>query len=135
MDVLLAPTTIVYPPSADLGDQATPPTTRLFSLPLARSLLLMSAIVYERSDKLVTDAVYAASKGEWVKAEDLLQRSEAKIREQAENVWDCGYEGVSDLASTSGPFASIFYERSGNGEPWIVLVFKGQAPALRPVRS
>ena len=55
-------------------DHSTPPTVRLFSLPLARTFLLFSALVYERSDVLVTDAVNAAASGDMNKAEHLLKK-------------------------------------------------------------
>ncbi|KAL8280699.1 hypothetical protein RQP46_007022 [Phenoliferia psychrophenolica] len=52
-------------------------------------------------------------------------QSEARIRNQAEKVWDIRFEGISDLASTGGPYASIFYSKEGSAKPWIALVFKG----------
>ena len=38
------------------------------------------------------------------------------------------FEGISDLASVSGPFASIFFPKLGTKTPWICLVFKGTTP-------
>lgn len=57
------------------------------------------------------------------KAGELLIESEARIRKQA-NQWGMRFEVVSDLASISGPFASIFYNQEGE-KPFIILVFKG----------
>jgi len=46
--------------------------------------------------------------------------------------WNLRYEGISDLASTSGPFASIFYTEEGDPNPFIVLCFKGTTPTNFP---
>ncbi|GAA5874114.1 hypothetical protein JCM1840_000355 [Sporobolomyces johnsonii] len=132
------------PPQAHIDDDnpifGTARTARLFSLPLARSLLLMSALVYERDDNLVTKASTiamdaqkcregSAEKQRLVRLADaLLDQSEKVIREQAAR-WGLRYDGVSDLASVAGPFASIFYTSSDRDvKPFIVLVFKGTGP-------
>ncbi|GAA5904376.1 hypothetical protein JCM5296_005272 [Sporobolomyces johnsonii] len=132
------------PPQAHIDDDnpmfGTARTARLFSLPLARSLLLMSALVYERNDNLVTKASGIATDAQKCRegseekhrllrqADALLDQSEKVIRQQAER-WGLRYDGVSDLASVAGPFASIFYTSSDRDEkPFIVLVFKGTGP-------
>ncbi|KAM0746360.1 alpha/beta-hydrolase [Meredithblackwellia eburnea MCA 4105] len=113
--------------------QGCPPsaTTRFFSLPLARTLLLFSAIVYERDDSLVYKAGDVGSKDPAL-AEQYLKDSEKRIRKKAD-FWKLNYEGISSLSTPSGPFASIFYPReavsSDQGNlsfrPWIALIFKG----------
>ncbi|KAM0746359.1 alpha/beta-hydrolase [Meredithblackwellia eburnea MCA 4105] len=107
-----------------------PATTRIFSLPLARTLLLFSAIVYERDDDLVWKAADVGGKDSG-KAEQHLKDSEKRIRKKA-NFWKLNYEGISSLSTPSGPFASIFYPREAVGpagnssfRPWIALIFKG----------
>lgn len=73
--------------------------------------------------------------------------SEKVMSSKAEE-WGFGFEAISDLATVSGPFASLFYgqnkpivgvpeEEVGQAEnPYIVLVFKGTTPFnLAEVRS
>ncbi|SGY77350.1 BQ5605_C005g03613 [Microbotryum silenes-dioicae] len=105
-----------------------PKTNRIFDLDVAKACLSMCALVYERDDKLVEKAVAKAARGDVQGAEVLLLDSETTIREQAAK-WDLNYEGISDLSSTSGPFASAFYTQSGEEKPFIVLVFKGTTPS------
>ncbi|BGP19399.1 hypothetical protein JCM10213v2_007488 [Rhodosporidiobolus nylandii] len=124
-------------------DFASLKTVRLFSLPLARTLLLMSSLVYERNDTLVRQAAdiafhaeqtyHKASesyKQEMKKAQDVLLESERVIKEQAAR-WGLAFDGVSDLATIGGPFASIFYTPFGDSKqkPFIALVFKGTGPS------
>ncbi|ORY74764.1 Alpha/Beta hydrolase protein [Leucosporidium creatinivorum] len=101
-------------------------TTRIFDLDVAKTFLMMSALVYERRDGDVVAAsdIFVQDKEA---AEVLLLRSEQVIRDQAAH-WNLRYEGISDLASTSGPFASIFYSQEGDPNPFIVLCFKGTTP-------
>ncbi|KAM0752043.1 alpha/beta-hydrolase [Meredithblackwellia eburnea MCA 4105] len=117
-----APTTLPAVPS----DNSIGATTRIFPLPLARTFLLFSALVYEREDSLVEVAAEQALRGNLKKAEGILDESERRIRDQCEGRWGLLYEGVSDLSTAGGPFASIFYPRPDSGQPpWIALVFKG----------
>ncbi|GAA5995589.1 lipase family protein [Rhodotorula paludigena] len=116
-------------------------TTRLFSLPLARALLLMSSLIYERDDFLVEDAArivlnaqdkYEEDSNEYnaqvAQAEALLQQSERPIQLQATR-WDLSADVVSELASIGGPCAAIFYTPIDSGAaPFIVLVLKGTTP-------
>ncbi|SCV69560.1 BQ2448_2580 [Microbotryum intermedium] len=105
-----------------------PKTNRIFDLDVAKAFLILSALVYERDDKLVERAVAKAAQGDVQGAEVLLLQSETVLREQAVK-WDLNYEGISDLSSTSGPFASVFYTQSGEEKPFIILVFKGTTPS------
>jgi hypothetical protein len=96
------------------------------------------ALVYERRDALVDEAAdiaYAASKTyakgttqydlEMTRAENKLSESEERIKREAAK-WGLAYDGVSDLSSVAGPFASIFYTPIGSDQrPFIVLCFKG----------
>ena len=124
--------------SADTGVPPTAFSGRIFSVPLARIFLAMSALVYERRDVLVNEAAdiaYAASKKyakgttqydlEMTRAENKLSESEERIKREAAK-WGLAYDGVSDLSSVAGPFASIFYAPIGSDQrPFIVLCFKG----------
>lgn len=73
----------------------SPPSVRTFSVPLAKALLLMSSIVYERNDKLVKEAADIFDRTqkkytpgthaydvEMKRAEEKLLESEAKIKVQ-----------------------------------------------------
>ncbi|GAA6018068.1 hypothetical protein JCM10207_006070 [Rhodosporidiobolus poonsookiae] len=125
-------------------DYTTYKTTRVFSLPLARTLLLMSALVYERSDAMVRQAADIAFRAqqryrrgsqpyedEMRRAEKTLLESERVIKDKAAE-WDLEYDGVSDLVTVGGPFASIFYTKPGARKPFVVLVFKGTGPTNFP---
>ncbi|GAA5879905.1 hypothetical protein JCM16303_004392 [Sporobolomyces ruberrimus] len=132
------------PPGANINDDnpmfGVAKTVRLFSVPLAKALLLMSALVYERKDEFVVSASDLTAQAERAKvpgsrerllkeAEEQLNRSEQVIKDQA-SIWGFKYEGVSELGTTGGgPFASIFYTSTATHEsPFIVLVFKGTGP-------
>ncbi|GAA6023264.1 hypothetical protein JCM11491_003891 [Sporobolomyces phaffii] len=133
------------PPGADINDDnpmfGVAKTVRIFSIPLAKALLLMSALVYERKDEFVVLASDLTRQAQRIKndedqrnrllkeAEAQLDKSEAVIKAQAQ-VWGFKYEGVSELGTKGGgPFASIFYTSTSTHEsPFIVLVFKGTGP-------
>ncbi|GAA5873862.1 hypothetical protein JCM3774_000706 [Rhodotorula dairenensis] len=120
-------------------------TGRIFSVPLARVFLAMSALVYERKDSLVNEAAniaYTAQKKypkgspqydlEMTRAENKLSASEERIKREAAR-WGLAFDGVSDLSSVTGPFASIFYTPVGSAQrPFIVLCFKGTTPIDYP---
>ncbi|GAA5948289.1 hypothetical protein JCM3765_001353 [Sporobolomyces pararoseus] len=133
------------PPGADINDEnpmfGVAKTVRIFSITLAKALLLMSALVYERKDEFVVLASELTAQAQRIKndtehrdrllkeAEAQLDKSEEVIKNQAQ-VWGLRYEGVSELGTTGGgPFASIFYTSpSTHEQPFIVLVFKGTGP-------
>ncbi|GAA6052174.1 hypothetical protein JCM3770_001255 [Rhodotorula araucariae] len=115
-------------------------TIRVFSLPLARTLLVMSALVYERDDSLMDSAAHTVLRAqqrygvgspeyaaEMQRAEDLIALSEKRIKDQAAE-WGLEFDGVSDLTTIGGPFASIFYTPVGTEKPYICLIFKGTTP-------
>ncbi|GAA6036319.1 hypothetical protein JCM8097_001663 [Rhodosporidiobolus ruineniae] len=114
-------------------------TVRIFSIPLARTLLFMSSIVYERPDHLVQRAAELAVKAKssylpasvqyrdmMEQARDTLIQSGQPIKDKVA-VWGLEFDGVSELTTVAGPFASIFYTKSGQ-KPFICLVFKGTTP-------
>ncbi|GAA6010536.1 hypothetical protein JCM10207_001351 [Rhodosporidiobolus poonsookiae] len=116
-------------------------STRVFSVVAARSLLILSSLMYERSDELVEEAVDTAfaakqaldagdiddaeSRRRMVEAETLLENSEQPIRDKAAE-WSLSYDGVADLTVIGGPSASLLYTPPGSPDPpFIILVFKG----------
>lgn len=113
---------------------------RIFSVPLARVFLAMSAIVYERKDALVNEAadiIYQASK-KYTKGSHQydveVQKAQAKLvqSEQTIKTWAAkmglAFDGVSDLSSNSSAFASLFATPVGSSQkPFIVLCFKGES--------
>ncbi|KAG0658481.1 hypothetical protein C6P46_005724, partial [Rhodotorula mucilaginosa] len=85
-------------------------TGRIFSVPLARIFLAMSALVCERRDALVNEAAdiaYTASKTyakgttqydlEMTRAENKLSESEERIKREAAK-WGLAFDGVTDLS-------------------------------------
>ncbi|GAA6042487.1 hypothetical protein JCM8097_003052 [Rhodosporidiobolus ruineniae] len=117
-------------------------TVRLFSLPIARTLLLMSSLVYERRDRdvrLAADLAFKAQQNydpesdEFRRAmelaRDTLAQSEEPIKKQAAQ-WGLEFDGISELTTVAGPFASIFYTPFKSDEkPFVCLVFKGTTPS------
>ncbi|GAA5884810.1 hypothetical protein JCM16303_007282 [Sporobolomyces ruberrimus] len=138
-------TTLPPPIGADQGDPAFTPvkTIRVFSIPLARALLPMSALVYERDDTLVLsarqDVIEAKQEDQSPNAKERLlakartktEKSEKTLKDQATK-WHVEFSGVCELATKSGgPFASVFTNLgsiSPQDPPFIVLVFKGTGP-------
>ncbi|KAK4052704.1 hypothetical protein OIV83_001991 [Microbotryomycetes sp. JL201] len=102
-------------------------TTRIFDLDVARTLLVMSSLVYERDDDSVRKAADEAAQGRPVEAQKLVWQSESKIRNIAE-AWGLNYEGITDLSLPGGSFASVFWTKSFDRLPFIILVFKGTSP-------
>ncbi|GAA5848915.1 hypothetical protein JCM9279_004664 [Rhodotorula babjevae] len=135
-------TTVVQEASADdeNPDFTSFKTIRTFSLPLARTLLILSSLIYERDDALVDHAGhiidtaqqrYSPTSPEYAaatkRAEDLIVESEGLIKSKAAE-WGLEFDGVSDLTTVGGPFAGIFFTPVGAVKPFICLVFKGTTP-------
>lgn len=114
----------------------------------------MSALVYEKLNVYV-DAATAVVTTNKEQAQRMLIESDRVIREQVSACrqrarstsahlltlpvhlpqaakWNLRYEGISDLARTAGPFASVFYTVLGDPHPFIVLVLKGASPTSIP---
>ncbi|KAG0006851.1 hypothetical protein BGZ65_002886 [Modicella reniformis] len=94
-----------------------------FSYYLAHLFLNLSALVYERDDKLVRKAAGIMkdmnNENERTEAAAVLQASEEAIDFKAQ-LLGMRFMGISELKSLGGPYAGLFY----NDES-IVLVFKG----------
>ncbi|GAA5852250.1 hypothetical protein JCM8547_006714 [Rhodosporidiobolus lusitaniae] len=116
--------TTILSPSSDASK-----AIRTFPLPVARALLLMSSLVYER----LSDEVFKASEAGFHEAgvervKDHKEKSESVIKEKAAE-WGLSFEAVSELSTAGGPFAALFYSMDKKkGDPFIVLVFKGTTP-------
>ncbi|GAA6043112.1 hypothetical protein JCM8097_008428 [Rhodosporidiobolus ruineniae] len=114
-------------------------TVRLFSLPIARTLLLMSSLVYECRDRdvrLAADLAFKAQQNydpesdEFRRAmelaRDTLAQSEEPIKKQAAQ-WGLEFDGISEPTTVAGPFASIFCTPFKSDEkPFVCLVFKAE---------
>ncbi|CAG8621556.1 2743_t:CDS:2 [Ambispora leptoticha] len=102
--------------------------TREFNLDIAETLLLMSAIIYERDDLKVHEARKLALERDTIKRDDAiynkLRDSEKRIHEQAD-IWNLKFTRLSELNSLGGPFAGMFWSDEHN---FIVVVFKGTTP-------
>ncbi|CAG8616323.1 13615_t:CDS:2, partial [Ambispora gerdemannii] len=108
--------------------------TRIFDIDIAETLLLMSAIVYERDDMKVREAHKTIQKltedreglthDTYKNIHANLHESEKRIREQAE-IWNLEFTSLSELNSLGGPFAGMFWSEENN---FIVVVFKGTTP-------
>ncbi|GAA5868356.1 hypothetical protein JCM8547_002163 [Rhodosporidiobolus lusitaniae] len=140
----IIPTTIEQ--KADLDDEnpdfiSLNKTTRVFSVVLARALLILSSVVYERRDEEVAAAASIAVEAKYMhdagvigdetyanerrRADETLFASEEPIRRRAQE-WGLSFEGLSDHQVVSGSFASLFFTPPTSTElPFIVLVFKG----------
>ncbi|GAA5868367.1 hypothetical protein JCM8547_002167 [Rhodosporidiobolus lusitaniae] len=117
-------TTILSPSSG------TPKAIRIFPLPVARALLLMYSLVYERLDDEVfkaSEAIFHEAGEENVKGHK--EKSESFIKEKAAQ-WGLGFRAISELSTAGGPFAALFFSTDKKkGDPFIVLVFKGTGPS------
>ncbi|RUP48002.1 Alpha/Beta hydrolase protein [Jimgerdemannia flammicorona] len=112
---------------------------RTFDLSIAQTLLILSALIYERDDAKVQEAfqMYASDpERDLIDFNDqkqhpaerrlkcLISESELTIKRQARE-WGLDFSGVSELKSLGGPFAGIFWSTRSN---FIVITFKGTTP-------
>ncbi|GAA6036306.1 hypothetical protein JCM8097_001654 [Rhodosporidiobolus ruineniae] len=129
-------------PSTPPLDHVPTYTTRIFVRPLARALLLMSALTYERPEVLVRKAAKTVSDAQrshsprsepyrraMLEARTALDNSETMVKVQAAQ-WGLSFHGIPQLTTEAGPYASIFYTPLGSSQkPFICLVFKGTTPS------
>ncbi|KAG9288953.1 hypothetical protein G9A89_019575 [Geosiphon pyriformis] len=128
------PSTTAYQHEAAKSDTSTQKKTRPFNLDIAETLLLMSAIVYERDDTMVRNAhkmITSLSKNKVKRTPEAfeevnrqLRESEARIHKQADQ-WGLEFTSLSELNSLGGPFAGMFWSYAHR---FIVVVFKGTTP-------
>lgn len=120
-------------PSGSIGE---PELRRaVFDIDIAVFLLLCSALVYDRDDDLVAQALALetaynaapeAKRDPSVpkKIADILAEAQLKITNVAKT-WGVQFKSVTELNASGGPFGGYFY--SGN-PPFVVVVFKGTTP-------
>ncbi|KAH9818105.1 putative Lipase, class 3 [Melampsora americana] len=102
-----------------------------FNVDIARAILLMCSIVYERDTNFVQKAADASiSNTQPDESVLFLIKSEERMLQLAEE-WGIGFVSVADFQKLSGPFAGCFYSYENIGDydnPYIVLVMKGTSP-------
>jgi len=95
-------------------------------------LIILCALVYERSDEFVTKAGKVAERRDLTDSEKqrevkhLLNQSTEYIRMRADS-WGFMFTSVSDCISIGGPFCGFFWPKDSS-EKWIVVAFKGTSP-------
>ncbi|EGG06888.1 lipase class 3 [Melampsora larici-populina 98AG31] len=101
-----------------------------FDIDVARAILLMCAVVYERNTAFVQKAA-EASLSHNIPNEELvfLLKSEEPMLRIADE-WGLDFIAIADFRSLSGPFIGAFYQIDPNvlshdQQPYIVLVVKG----------
>jgi len=93
-----------------------------FNREVARVILLMSAILYERdSDEVKKVFDYPEE------AREHLLKSEERIYKFAADL-GCKFISIADFQSASGPYAGAFYDIETGPVPFIIIVFKGTSP-------
>lgn len=93
-----------------------------FNVDVAKTILLMSSIVYERNTTFVQKAADYPDSARLY----LLKSEEFMYRLGVE--WGCQFISVADFQNVSGPFAGAFYNLDNEGNPFMVVVFKGTSP-------
>ncbi|KAI9470518.1 MAG: Alpha/Beta hydrolase protein [Benjaminiella poitrasii] len=108
-------------------DETTESRHRTFNLSIAETMTILSSLMYERQDELVTKAHETWSK---TKDEEETKRqmweSEATIRTIAAT-YGLQFEGVTELKSLGGPFCGLYWSDS-TLTPFIIVAFKGTTP-------
>jgi hypothetical protein len=116
-------------PDVAIGCDTSPPI-RTFNIDIAETMLLFSAIMYERDQSLVRKAheIIAdisknpekATPDNYANVSNVLKESEKRIHDQA-RIWDVQFTSLSELNSFGGPFAGMFWCHEHN---FIVIAFK-----------
>lgn len=102
-----------------------------FNVDIARSILLMCAIIYERDTKCVQKAAEGSMSN--TSPDDsvlLLIKSEERMLQLADE-WGLGFVSVADFRNLTGLFAGCYFSYQNNTKaenPYIVLVIKGTSP-------
>jgi len=116
----------------DPKDEIAPP--RYFNLDIAKSLIILCALVYERDDESVEMASKVAKRDD-LHTDDRTSQSARYVLQSTKKIihyaakWDLNFSSVSDLVSTGGPFCGLFWPKKPNEHgQWIVLAFKGTSP-------
>ncbi|PLW07465.1 hypothetical protein PCANC_05466 [Puccinia coronata f. sp. avenae] len=133
-----------FEPATTANDLHTKRRKVQFNVDVARSILLMCSIVYERDvgfvQKAASGAISRPSLGDSDNLSEpnegilYLLKSEEYMYRQA-HLWKLRFVSMADFRSLSGPFAGAFYdfEKVGPDEnPFIVVVMKGTSPDSFP---
>jgi len=129
-----------FEPATTAGDLHTKRRKIQFNVDVARSILLMCSIIYERDVSFVQRAASGAISRPSLGDNDnpsepnegilFLLKSEEYMYRQA-YLWDLRFVSIADFRKLTGPFAGAFYdyEKVGPDEnPFIVVVMKGTSP-------
>jgi len=129
-----------FEPATTAGDLHTKRRNIQFNVDVARSILLMCSIIYERNVSFVHKAARSAISKPSLGDNDnpsepnegtlCLLKSEEYMYRQA-YLWNLRFVSIADFRKLTGPFAGAFYdyEKVGPDEnPFIVVVMKGTSP-------
>src|SRR4051794_14212659 len=98
---------------AQITTSTNPNVRRKFNLSIAQTLLVLSALIYERKDANVKKAFKAAANSRDGKTNDqkirrLIDASEVMIRERS-RTWGLEFQSLSELKSNEGgPYVGLF---------------------------
>ncbi|CAH7676112.1 Alpha/Beta hydrolase protein [Phakopsora pachyrhizi] len=103
-----------------------------FNVDVARTILLLCSVIYERNVQFVRAASEASiSKGHEPSEAALFLLKSEELMLQVAYKWNLQFVSMADFGLLNGPFAGAFYDYSniGRGEhPFIVVVVKGTSP-------
>lgn len=129
-----------FEPATKFEDLHTKRRKLQFNVDVARSILLMCSIVYERDTRFVEKAASGAISRPTIGDNDSPQEPNEGILfllKSEEHMYRIGYEwglrfvSMADFRMLTGPFAGAFYDYEGCGpdeNPYIVVVMKGTSP-------
>ncbi|WAQ81274.1 hypothetical protein PtA15_1A614 [Puccinia triticina] len=108
--------------SSGLDDRTDPPPSPIelnFCVEVAKTILLMSAILYEREQACVERAFETTDDVRL----SLLRSEEKMLKAAAE--WNCQFTSIADFQTAKGPFVGAFFDLEARPHPFMVIVFKG----------
>lgn len=129
-----------FEPATKIDDLHTKRRKLQFNVDVARSILLMCTIVYERDIQFVEKAASGAiSRPSIGDSESTQEPNEGVLflLKSEEHMYRIGYEwglrfvSMADFRMLTGPFAGAFYDFenvNGDENPFIVVVLKGTSP-------
>ncbi|OAV94571.1 hypothetical protein PTTG_03794 [Puccinia triticina 1-1 BBBD Race 1] len=129
-----------FEPATKIDDLHSKRRKLQFNVDVARSILLMCTIVYERDvrfvEKAASGAISRPSLGDSDNPSEpnegvlyLLKSEEYMYR--AGYLWNLRFVSMADFRKLTGPFAGAFYDYENVGpdeNPFIVIVMKGTSP-------
>ncbi|EFP74777.2 uncharacterized protein PGTG_00733 [Puccinia graminis f. sp. tritici CRL 75-36-700-3] len=103
----------------DSAETHVGPIEQEFCVEVAQSILLMSAILYERDQESVERAFEGAGDVRL----NLLRSEEQMLKAAAD--WNCQFTSIADFQTAKGPFVGAFFDLEARPNPFMVIVFKG----------